>query len=182
MPDDGAQKAELRRAMKAARAACTDRYDRDGALLENFFSLSFKGAHSFFLYNASGSEAATGGIAARLLAEGKEVYFPRVEGKTMAPVRYTGQALRRGAFGIGEPSGEPYGGTPDVCVLPLLAADGEFFRLGHGGGYYDRYLSGKEIYKVGLGYDFQLVGNVPHEPHDVRLDALVTDKRILIRR
>ena len=46
----------------------------------------------------------------------------------------------------------------------------------------NRFLSGKKIYKVGICYDFQIVGRVPREPHDVRLDALVTDARTMIRR
>ena len=148
-----------------------------------FFSLpSLADKRSFFIYCALAGEAATAPIAARLLQEGKEVYFPRTEGKEMYAVRFHGQPMRRGAFGILEPEGERYAGDLEVCVLPLLAADENFGRLGYGGGFYDRFLSGKNIFKIGLCYDFQLVDTVPREPHDVLLDAIVTDKRILIRR
>lgn len=177
-----AEKTRLRGEMKALRAACKDRPLRDDEICRHFFSVpKIVGADSFFVYNALAGEAATGNILARLLAENKKVYLPRTECKEMFAVRWEGQALQKGAFGIYEPGGEPFFGEIDVCVLPLLAADGQFYRLGYGGGYYDRFLSGKNIFKVGLCYDFQLTGRVPHEPHDIRLDALVTDKRILLR-
>ena len=184
MSDDVArQKSALRELMKARRRACTDRPARDGEIFARFFALpQARSAASYFLYNAFSHEAATRAIALRLLHEGKEVYFPRTRGKEMHAVRfYEGQALQKGTFGIEEPQGEPYFGKIEVCVLPLLAADTDFFRLGYGGGYYDRFLSDRNIYKIGLCYDFQLVDKVPREPHDAVLDALVTDKRTLVR-
>ena len=101
----------------------------------------------------------------------------------MLAVRYEGGGLRAGRFGVSEPAGEETADKPDVCILPLLAADGQFRRLGYGGGYYDRYLSrkGKNMLKIGICYDFQLVGEVPSEEHDVLLDALVTDARVIVR-
>ena len=72
---------------------------------------------------------------------------------------------------------------PQVCVLPLLAADKSFRRLGYGGGFYDRWLArnGGGVFKVGVGYDFQLLDEIPAEAHDVLLDAVVTDARVLLR-
>ena len=183
MSDSVAQaKKLLRNEMKALRAACGDRAARDERVCARFFSLPASEKRSFFIYNAFSNETATAQIAARLLREGKAVCFPRTEGREMVAVRWQGQATVKGAFGIEEPVGEPYGGEIDVCVLPLLAADGQFYRLGYGGGFYDRFLTGKKIYKVGICYDFQIVGRVPREPHDVRLAALVTDARTMIRR
>lgn len=71
----------------------------------------------------------------------------------------------------------------DVCVAPLLAADGQFRRLGYGGGYYDRYFAreGRGAFKIGICYDVQLIKTIPAEAHDARLDVIVTDKRVLRR-
>ena len=101
----------------------------------------------------------------------------------MIAVRYEGGGLCPGKFGVSEPEGEESEDKPEVCILPLLAADGQFRRLGYGGGYYDKYLSGKGkgMRKIGICYDFQLTDGLPSEDHDVLLDALVTDARILVR-
>ena len=183
MSGSAEQKAELRRRMKELRAACTDRAARDARIQERLFALpQVAEGRVIFIYRSFSHEADTRAAADRLLAEGRTVLLPRTDGKEMNAVQWAGQALRKGAYGIEEPEGEPYRGAADVCVLPLLAADPAFYRLGYGGGYYDRFLSGRNIYKIGICYDFQIVGRVPCEPHDVRLDAIVTDSRTLIRR
>src|SRR5205807_448347 len=70
---------------------------------------------------------------------------------------------------------------PDALIVPLLACDEEGWRLGYGGGFYDRTLAGlrarKNVTAVGVGFDDQLVPQVPHGPSDQRLDWLLTDKR-----
>ena len=181
--DNVSAKRALRAEMKARRAAEPCRTEKDFALAQNFFSLpAVREAWIFFLYRSFSSEAGTSLIAERLLSEGKQVLFPRVDGANMVAVQWKGQAFRKGAFGIEEPHGEPYEGKIDVCALPLLAADADFARLGYGGGFYDRFLSDRQIYKIGVCYDFQIVGKVPGEPHDVLLDAIATDKHIYIRR
>lgn len=179
------EKAELRRRMKALRDGAPDRPARDGKIFDTLFSLPyFAEGESFFLYNAFGSEAATGQIARELLGRGKRVYFPRVEGREMVPVLYTGQTLSAGKFGIAEPQGEAFDGFPQVCLLPMLAADRACRRLGYGGGYYDRWLAraaaaGADVRKVGICYAFQLVDVLPAEAHDLPADVIVTDAGII---
>ena len=176
-----AEKARLRGEMKALRAACKDRPLRDDEICRHFFSVpKIVGADSFFVYNALAGEAATGNILARLLAENKKVYLPRTEGKEMFAVRWEGQALQKGAFGIYEPGGEPFFGEIDVCVLPLLAADGQFYRLGYGGGYYDRFLSGTNTVRVGVVYTEMMSSTrLPRGRYDVAVDIIVTEKSVL---
>ena len=62
-----------------------------------------------------------------------------------------------------------------VLVDEVLAFDKENFRLGRGKGFYDRFFAscGKYLYKIGTGYSFQLVEQVPHEAHDLKLDAII---------
>ena len=178
------KKRALRAEMKALRAAIPDRAERDARIFDKLFSFpAFAGAESVFIYCSLAQEADTRRIIGELLARGKRIYLPRTEGKDMLAVRYEGGELRMGKFGVCEPLGEETTDKPEVCVLPLLAADGQFRRLGYGGGYYDRYFSckGKDMRKIGVCYDFQLIGEVPSEAHDVRLDAIVTDARVLVR-
>ena len=179
-----AEMRRLRARMKALRAAVGDRAPLDAKIFENLFACpAVARAEGVFVYCSFAAEADTRGIIRELLARGKRVYLPRTEGREMFAVRYTGGEIRTGKFGIPEPVGAETADKPDACILPLLAADGQFRRLGYGGGYYDRYFSrkGADLYKIGLCYDFQIVGEVPSEPHDVLLDALVTDARVLLR-
>ena len=70
---------------------------------------------------------------------------------------------------------------PDALIVPLLAVDEEGWRLGYGGGFYDRTLEAlrarKTVTAMGVGFNAQLVPEVPHGPSDQRLDWLLTDKR-----
>jgi len=92
--------------------------------------------------------------------------------------------LRPGAFGVLEPSEE---GTPvrllpgDLVVVPGVAFDEDGYRLGHGKGYYDRAFAaelGDAPTLVGFGYEFQIVGAVPHDDRDRMMDAIVTDRKV----
>lgn len=177
------EKEALRREMKALRLRVQDREERDARIAAALFSLpAVQSGTCFFLYRAANGEAGTARIAARLLREGKTVLYPRVRGREMDLVPDRGLGFSRGAFGIEEPTGEPSDREPDVVILPMLAADGQLHRLGYGGGYYDRYLAAHPApYKAAIAYDFQIVERVPHCPHDVLPDAVVTDLRILRR-
>jgi len=90
------------------------------------------------------------------------------------------------AFGIPEPGPERRVVTPDICVVPLLAFDREGYRLGYGGGFYDRTLSlmrrlprARPYIAAGVGFAGQEVPHVPREPHDARLDWIVTDVEVI---
>ena len=73
--------------------------------------------------------------------------------------------------------------VPDVVLCPLLAFDRQGFRLGYGGGFYDRSIEEirtlKPVTTAGLAYSVQEVKNVPTEPTDQKLDFLITEKEIL---
>lgn len=100
----------------------------------------------------------------------------------MIPVKYSEDCpMTKNKYGIAEPLGEAYRGRIDVTVLPLLAVDGAGNRLGYGGGYYDKFLSRTQCLKMGYCYDFQVLDRPfsCFEAHDVRLDMVVTDRRII---
>lgn len=86
-----------------------------------------------------------------------------------------------GAFGALIPeTGEAV--EPDVLIVPLLAFDRKGFRLGYGGGFYDRTLEGlrsrKSILAIGFAFDAQEVDEVPIEPTDQPLDLIVTEREV----
>ena len=136
--------------------------------------------HVVAVYSALSGEADLSSIVDTWLAEGRIVLYPRVIGKgTMGFVRVRSRSeLSPAAFGILEPTGEVWTGSVDAVLVPGLAFDLLGNRLGFGGGYYDRFLQPPRPSRViGVGFDWQMVRRLPAEPHDVLMDAVVTDRR-----
>ena len=126
--------------------------------------------------------------AMKSLAEDGPVGVPVVvePGLPLVFKRWTpGCTLIDGAFGTQVPAdGELL--MPTVLIVPMLAYDPAFFRLGYGGGFYDRTLAALReigpVYAVGLAYESQLDRNLPIESHDQPLDAIVTEHGVLNRK
>jgi len=119
------------------------------------------------------------------------VYVPRIDrhalGRKMRFVELTGPR-RRNRLGIHEPEGSHTIGAKwlDVVFLPLVGFDASGVRLGMGGGYYDRAFAFRRWRRVwhaprliGLAYSFQQVESLTAAAHDVRLDAVITEERIV---
>ena len=72
---------------------------------------------------------------------------------------------------------------PNILLIPLVGFDNQLNRLGYGGGYYDRYLSKVQDYnkiiKIGIGFSFQKVKNLPTNKYDKKLDCIITEKKII---
>ncbi len=170
-------KDELREKFKILRKYFSGvrREEADRAIAECFMS-AFGRYESFFIYNSFGTEADTKGLISLLLSEGKQVFLPRVEGKEIVPVPYG--PCSAGAYGIQEPCGKAYEGTADVTVVPLLAVNSKGYRLGYGGGFYDRYLKGAQTVKAGLGYGFQLTDQFTEDEWDEPLDLFLCERGI----
>ena len=128
------------------------------------------------LYNSFGTELDTHTLIKTLLDGGKNVLLPRVEGREIKAIKYG--EMKSGAYGIGEPVGEEYTGEIDVVIVPFLAVNSRGYRLGYGGGYYDRFLKGKNFLKMGLGYYFQLCDDFNEDDWDEPLDMLVCERGI----
>lgn len=107
------------------------------------------------------------------------VLLPKVTGDEMMELRrYTSRTdLTEGAFHIMEPMGTPFTDFAqiDLALVPGVAFDAACHRLGHGRGYYDRFLAScPHIYKIGVCFPFQRVPEVPAETHDVLMDEIIT--------
>ena len=119
-----------------------------------------------------------------LFNEGCQLALPVVVGRG-EPLLFRawrpGDPLEAGVFGTLQPSARREVVEPEALLVPLLACDGEGWRLGYGGGFYDRTLAllraRRSVTAVGVGFDAQLVPEVPHGPGDQRLDWLLTDRR-----
>lgn len=69
--------------------------------------------------------------------------------------------------------------TIDLILVPGIAFDRSGHRIGSGGGYYDRFLARTEAVRIGLSYSFQIIDRVPAEPHDVKMDLIITEDKVI---
>jgi 5-formyltetrahydrofolate cyclo-ligase len=113
----------------------------------------------------------------RLHGEGHALAMPVMQGKGLPLVFRAwapGDAMDKAVWGIAEPRADKPVLEPDIVLVPLLAFDATGWRLGYGGGYFDRTLRGlrarKSIVAIGLAYDESQVDAVPHLDYDERLD------------
>jgi 5-formyltetrahydrofolate cyclo-ligase len=142
-------------------------------------SKEFKSAKVIGAYYAFGSEVKTDLVIEQARAFGKKVALPSVEGGSLAFYELSsGKYLVKGRFGIMEPL--PYGPVDriDLLVIPGIAFDKKGYRLGYGKGYYDKFLAGKKVFSIGLGYSFQLLESLPSGEQDKKLDAITTEDGI----
>ena len=128
-----------------------------------------------------GEEIDPAPLMRRLLNEGYSLALPVMEakGKPLLFRAWTpGDPLGEVAWGIREPLASSPVVEPDIILGPLLAFDREGYRLGYGGGFYDRTLARlramKPVVSIGLAYDEQRVDAVPHSGYDQRLDWVLT--------
>ncbi len=185
----GDKKRALRGAFLAKREAvpavlvCAwgERIQRDVLALP-----TYRAARSIALYSPLGNEAATSEIRRDALAARKRLYYPKVTDGSPGVFRVRSETdLVPGRYGILEPAGNqrlPQGGGDGLVVfVPGVAFDRNGNRLGRGMGWYDRWLAGLDarVPKIGLAYEFQLLGEVPAEPGDLRVCAIVTEERIV---
>ena len=137
----------------------------------------WKQAQHILCYWSLPDELPTHEAVNQWLAEGKSIYLPRVKGDDLEIVPYHGaQSLDEdNKFHIGEPVGEPVDASClELIIVPAVALDANRNRLGRGKGFYDRLLNSTSCPTIGVVCDFQLVDEVPVEPHDQPLDCVVT--------
>ena len=138
-----------------------------------------RGRGALAVYLASPFEIDLSAFVERMLKLGAVVVSPRWNGETyeLARLKSLDSGLRRGPMGILEPAGADIVDPPDVAawIVPGLAFTPDGGRLGYGGGWYDRLLSASSStsLKIGVAHDFQIVGDLPREAHDVPVDRVV---------
>lgn len=182
------EKEEVRKSMRARRKALKPekRENLQKQAQKNLLSLQeFRQAEWIFPFVSCGTEMDTMALIQAVLAEGKHrLAVPRVRGEEMDFVRlHSIQDLVPGAMQILEPTGDQIvTANEGLMLMPGLAFDLQGNRVGYGAGYYDRYLEkfdSSKLVKVAYAFDFQIVDHILVEEHDRRVDAVVTDRRIL---
>ncbi|WP_455963202.1 5-formyltetrahydrofolate cyclo-ligase [Bacteroides bouchesdurhonensis] len=138
---------------------------------------AFRAANTVLLYHSLNDEVDTHDFI-RKWSNKKQILLPVVVGNELELRLYTGpKDMQISNYGIEEPMGEAYTDyeSIDFIVVPGVAFDQKGNRLGRGKGYYDRLLPHiPSAYKAGICFPFQLVEEVPAEPHDIRMDIIIT--------
>lgn len=171
------EKAALREAIRAQRA------DQGSPNIDPSM-VSLLPAHTVVAgYLARSDEPSVDAVLSELIGAGSTVLLPRVDRDLLRWVPVTDLAqVQVGAYGIREPIAgvDADVATVDVVLLPALAVDHRGIRLGQGGGYYDRALAGIPRWvdggpcRIAVINDAEFIDEVPTEPHDVVVDAVLT--------
>lgn len=134
----------------------------------------------FYAYYPQGKELSLLPFLEWALDAGKRIALPRVRGEQMDFYEITDvSGLVKGSFGIMEPVGELRTAWEEaVCLIPGVGFTEAGTRIGHGKGYYDRYLQRHpRLKKVGIAYEQQLAESIPTEMTDIPMEYLATPKR-----
>jgi 5-formyltetrahydrofolate cyclo-ligase len=137
-------------------------------------------ARTILSFSSFGSEVPTEGIVRRLRDEGRRVLLPFVEGQDMEAAEVpAGDPLVATDYGPMEPTERltVHPSEVDVVLVPALAFDRLGYRVGYGGGHYDRYLVrlAPRAVRVGIAFHAQLLPAVPHGVEDEPVDVVVTE-------
>ena len=177
-------KASLRAAAKLARAAAFARLGLTAPLQLASHGLDFAriAVHTTVsAFSAVGDEISPLPLVLKVLDCGHPVCLPVMQGKGR-PLLFRswkpGDETTAAVWGIHEPLPSAPAVEPDVLLVPLLAFDARGYRLGYGGGFYDRTLADlrarKPIVAIGVAFDEQRIDDVPHTAEDQRLDWVLT--------
>lgn len=148
-----------------------------------------KNANTIMLYLDFNNEVQTNELVNKLLCLNKTVASPItiMDKRELIPSKISNltEGINIGAYGIREPKKEC---SPeinvkdiDIVIVPAVAYDEDCYRLGYGGGFYDRFLSKlkDDAITIGIAFDLQIFDSIPKESHDAQLNFIVTETRTI---
>ena len=141
----------------------------------------YRKSASIGVYYSIGSEVQTHDLLQEFFNQGKEVALPRVEKNDLVFKKISSLSdLEIGNFSVMEPKEKCENiKNLDVVLVPAITLTREGYRLGYGFGFYDRYLYGKKLKKIGMTYAKQVLRSFPHDDHDVKMDCVVTEDAVI---
>lgn len=177
-------KKELRRNIKGLRLMLSQ-LEKEQAAEEVFARLertaAFLMADHILMYHSLPDELSTHKFLAKW-KDLKHFYLPRVNGVNLDILPYDESRLELGSFHIEEPQGDSTVDPDDIelMIIPAVAFDRRGNRLGRGKGFYDRLLQSTRATKIGVGYEFQLLDELPAEEHDIPVDMVITQTSTIV--
>ena len=185
-------KKEFRKKIIALRKEKDEDFIRHNSdiITEKLLNLDcIKDAKTIMLYLDFNNEVITDNLVTKLISLGKIIASPitLLEERKLIPSQITDlkNGIQYGVYNIREPKPEY---SPiidvkdlDVIIVPAVAYDKNCYRLGYGGGFYDRFLENirDDAVTIGIAFDLQIFDEIPKEDHDAQLDYIVTESTIL---
>ena len=184
------QKKRIREEIRRLRDTMQreEREKADCRIREYLLTLpQYRSAKVVFCYVSAGHEIDTHPFLLRVLQDGKRLAVPLCTGRGIMEARQilSLDQLKAGSYGLPEPESDTpliLPGEIDLAVVPCVACSHTGKRLGHGGGYYDRYLrTGHAIPAVVLCREAEVREDIPMEAHDVIFDRVITENGVFSR-
>jgi len=175
------EKKKLRKHIKEIKNSFSkEELDRQSLLIqEKLMSLpEFQRTEHILLYKALPDEVDTN-LILKQWHKKKHLYLPVIKGDDLEIVPFEGEDKMgpEKKYGILEPTGKKLEdeGLIELVIVPGVAFDKQNNRLGRGKGYYDRILKRlPNAWKTGLAFGFQVLNNLPAEPHDIKMDEIIS--------
>ena len=183
----GAIKKEIRKKILGQRKELETEFIREASahICQSIQELDlYKKAEDICLYMPIRNEVELDVLREFSWADGKRTWLPKVRDEQMDFCLFGPQSsLREGAYGILEPEESEVLVPRDttLVIMPGAVFSEARDRIGYGGGYYDRYLSEHVLcHTLAVCYELQIVEDLPTEEHDIRPDAVISERRILL--
>jgi len=174
-----ADKQTIRKEILKLRDGINAEYSKSAAIkiAEKFISL-WANYNNYALYCAIKSELSVYPLMHLLWNAGKTVLLPKItDGCIKLYYCASVDELQRGFMNIYEPVSHTTAAQVDLIVVPGVAFDRSGYRVGYGKGFYDQLLADtSRKLTIGIAFDVQIVDCVPHEAHDILMDAVLTEK------
>lgn len=186
------QKSELRKEIRTKRETLSKEQVMEKS--QNIFNQLYKhplykSANTIMTYVSIGKEVDTHNFIQRAIKEGKRIVVPVCKPETREMIASHiidfENDLQEGYWGLLEPKKETLRAISsneiDLILVPGLAFTKSGHRLGHGGGYYDRFLSSltRDVPSIALAYELQLVDHLPVEDFDLPMKYIMTEKEFI---
>ena len=150
--------------------------------------IDVKSSKNTLLYFPYKNEIAIDQILSELIKHSNNIYMPKIvsKNKLRFNIYQDGESLKKNKYGIKEAVNENYIDPKmlNTMFIPFVGVDKNGYRLGYGGGFFDRTLEKLKSEKdrplfVGLGYDFQILDKCFGRSHDIKYDVVITESRVL---
>jgi 5-formyltetrahydrofolate cyclo-ligase len=184
-------KSEIRKRMIALRNAIPreEIEEKSRAIQQRVMALeAVQSASTLMAYLSFGSEVDLDGLICWCWGEGKRIVVPicHMESRKLTACRIDGfDELETGHYGIRAPMEGLIRPVPegeiDAILVPAVAFDRRGYRIGYGGGYYDRFLPRTpQAVKIGVAFSSQIVEEIPADGHDLPVGMIVTEREVII--
>ena len=180
-------KTNIRKTIYKKRCTLGEMYVKKNSaeIFKNLKTTQILGYNNILVYSDFKNEVQTGEIIDYLFKNNKKVYLPVCDCEKLTfsihEISVSDFDSQLNFYGIKEPKfSKPSNNKIDCVIIPGIAFDTAGNRIGFGKGYYDKFLSENySVCKIALCYEFQIVEKIPANPHDVPVDLIITEDRVI---